>query len=199
MGANTMGVYNIENNTLIGGFDTRAHPKGGNVALISQSGAGMSGIVDCEERIKFNFTVSTGYELTTSMEDYLDYAIDLPGTKVIGLFLETVRKPEYFFGCLERAAKKKIPIIVIKVGKTELSRKMAESHSGAMAGSDRAYDAVFRHYGVLRVDDMDQMAACLIMFSQATLPKHGNLVCLHDSGGERQLSVSYTHLRAHET
>ena len=44
MGANTMGVYNIENNTLIGGFDTRAHPKGGNVALISQSGAGMSGI-----------------------------------------------------------------------------------------------------------------------------------------------------------
>ena len=189
MGANTMGVYNIENNTLIGGFDTRAHPKGGNVALISQSGAGMSGIVDCEERIKFNFTVSTGYELTTSMEDYLDYAIDLPGTKVIGLFLETVRKPEYFFGCLERAAKKKIPIIVIKVGKTELSRKMAESHSGAMAGSDRAYDAVFRHYGVLRVDDMDQMAACLIMFSQATLPKHGNLVCLHDSGGERQLLI----------
>ena len=88
MGANTMGVYNIENNTLIGGFDTRAHPKGGNVALISQSGAGMSGIVDCEERIKFNFTVSTGYELTTSMEDYLDYAIDLPGTKVIGLFLK---------------------------------------------------------------------------------------------------------------
>ena len=75
------------------------------------------------------------------------------------------------------------------MGKTELSRKMAESHSGAMAGSDRAYDAVFRHYGVLRVDDMDQMAACLIMFSQATLPKHGNLVCLHDSGGERQLLI----------
>ena len=189
MGANTMGVYNIENNTLIGGFDTRVHPKGGNVALISQSGAGMSGIVDCEERIKFNFTVSTGYELTTTMEDYLDYAIDLPGTKVIGLFLETVRKPEKFFGCLERAAKKQIPIIAIKVGKTELSRKMAESHSGAMAGSDRAYDAVFRHYGVLRVDDMDQMAACLIMFSQATFPMQGDLVCLHDSGGERQLLI----------
>ena len=85
------------------------------------------------KRIKFNFAVSTGYELTTSMEDYLVMRL-IFGTKVIGLFLETVRKPEYFFGCLERAAKKKIPIIVIKVGKTELSRKMAESHSGAMAG-----------------------------------------------------------------
>ena len=189
IGANSMGVYNIANNTLIGGFDTRDHPSDGNTTLISQSGAGMSGIVDCEERIKFNLAVSTGYELTTTMEDYLEYAIDLPDTKVIGLFLETVRNPEKFIMCLERAAEEKIPIVVIKVGKTELSKKMAESHSGAMAGSDRAYNALFRRFGVLRVDDMEQMSACLIMISHTNSVGTGDLVCLHDSGGERQLLI----------
>ncbi len=189
IGANSMGVYNIANNTLIGGFDTRDHPFDGNTTLISQSGAGMSGIVDCEERIKFNLAVSTGYELTTTMEDYLEYAIDLPDTKVIGLFLETVRNPEKFIMCLERAAEEKIPIVVIKVGKTELSKKMAESHSGAMAGSDRAYNALFRRFGVLRVDDMEQMSACLIMMSHTNSVGTGDLVCLHDSGGERQLLI----------
>ena len=92
-GANGMGFYNVRDRVLAGGFDTRDHPYPGNVSLISQSGAGMSGIVDCEQRLQFNLAVSSGYELTVSMEDYLDYVLDLEETKVVGLFLETSRYP----------------------------------------------------------------------------------------------------------
>ena len=188
-GANCMGFYNVRDGLLAGGFDTRTHPRPGNVSLISQSGAGMSGIVDAERRIEFNFAVSTGYELSVSLEDYLDYALDLPETRVVGLFMETSRYPDKLIAALQKAVQRQIPIVALKVGRTALSAQMALSHSGALAGSDEAYSALFDRYGVQRVDDMDQLATALIMFSQAQQLGDGQLVCLHDSGGERQLLI----------
>ena len=188
-GANGMGFYNVRDRVLAGGFDTRDHPYPGNVTLISQSGAGMSGIVDCEGRIQFNFAVSSGYELTVSMEDYLDYALDLPETRVVGLFLETSRHPEKLIKAFKKANQRGIPIVVLKVGRTDLAAELAISHSGALAGSDRCYQAVFDYYGVQRVSDMDELATALVMFAQPHKAANGGLVCLHDSGGERQLII----------
>lgn len=188
-GANCMGFYNIRDELLAGGFDTRTHPRPGNVSLISQSGAGMSGIVDVERRIDFNFAVSTGYELSVALEDYLDYALDLPETRVVGLFMETSRFPDKLVAGFKKAAQRSIPIVVLKVGRTALSAEMALSHTGALAGSDEAYSALFEHYGVQRVEDMDQLTTALIMFSQTQPVSDGGLVCLHDSGGERQLLI----------
>ena len=188
-GANGMGFYNVRDRVLAGGFDTRDHPYPGNVTLISQSGAGMSGIVDCERRIQFNFAVSSGYELTVSMEDYLDYALDLPETRVVGLFLETSRHPEKLIKAFKKANQRGIPIVVLKVGRTDLAAELAVSHSGALAGSDRCYQAVFDYYGVQRVSDMDELATALVMFAQPHEAASGGLVCLHDSGGERQLII----------
>ena len=188
-GANGMGFYNVRDRVIAGGFDTRDHPYPGNVTLISQSGAGMSGIVDCEERIDFNLAVSSGYELTVSMEDYLDYALDCPETVVVGLFLETSRHPDKLIAAFQKAQRRQIPILVLKVGCTALAAELAISHSGALAGSDDCYSALFDYYGVQRVDDMDQLATALIMFAQPNAVADGALVCLHDSGGERQLLI----------
>ena len=188
-GANGMGFYNVRDRVIAGGFDTREHPYPGNVTLISQSGAGMSGIVDCEERIDFNLAVSSGYELTVSMEDYLDYALDCPETVVVGLFLETSRHPAKLIAAFKKAQQRQIPILVLKVGRTALAAALAVSHSGALAGSDDCYSALFEYYGVQRVDDMDQLATALIMFAQPNALADGGLVCLHDSGGERQLLI----------
>ena len=188
-GANGMGFYNVRDRVLAGGFDTREHRYPGNVSLISQSGAGMSGIVDCEQRLDFNLAVSSGYELTVAMEDYLDYALDLPETRVVGLFLETSRHPQKLIAALQKASARKIPIVVLKVGRTALAAQMALSHSGALAGSDQSYSALFDHYGVQRVEDMDQLATALIMFAQPQATAAGGIACLHDSGGERQLLI----------
>ena len=188
-GANGMGFYNVRDRVLAGGFDTRDHPYPGNVSLISQSGAGMSGIVDCEQRLQFNLAVSSGYELTVSMEDYLDYALDLEETKVVGLFLETSRYPHKLIQAFKKANQRRIPIVVLKVGRTDLAAELAVSHSGALAGSDQCYNAVFDRYGVQRVDDMDQLATTLIMFAQTDQITQGGVISLHDSGGERQLMI----------
>ena len=189
-GANGMGFYNLADGVWVCGFDTRNnHLRGGNVTLISHSGSGMCGIVDCEERIDFNLAISTGQELSVRMDQYLDFALEQPETRVIGLFMECARNPEGMIAGFEKASDRGIPVVVLKVGRTELSARLAVSHSGAIAGSDDAYRAVFDRFGVQQVRDMNELATALIMFAQPHPVAKGGLVSLHDSGGERQLLI----------
>jgi acyl-CoA synthetase (NDP forming) len=188
-GANGMGFYNIRDSVWACGFDSRMHVAPGNASLISHSGSGMCGIIDCEERLRLNFAVSTGNELSVSMDQYLDFVLELPETKVVGLFIETARNPVGFRAALEKAAEKRIPIVALKVGRTRKSVELTISHSGALAGDDATYDALFERYGVHRVHDMDELATALILFAELNPIGPGGLVTLHDSGGERQLIV----------
>jgi acyl-CoA synthetase (NDP forming) len=176
-GANAMGFYNFTDSVWVCGFDTREnHVRGGNVTLISHSGSGMCGIIDCEERIDFNLAVSTGQELCLSMDQYMDFALDQPETRVIGLFMEAARNPQSMIAAFRKARDKGVPVVVLKVGRTEMSARLAVSHSGAIAGRDDAYQALFDRYGVQRVVDMDEMATALIMFAQPHEVAAGGLV-----------------------
>jgi acyl-CoA synthetase (NDP forming) len=189
-GANGMGFYNVRDHVWTCGFDSSAsHKPPGNVALISHSGSGMSGIIDCEERLRVNIAVSTGNELGVTMDEYLDFALDLPETSAVGLFIETARNPKGFEAALAKAAHRGIPIVALKVGRTEKSAELAISHSGAMAGDDATYEALFDRYGVQRAKDQDELTTILIMFAEMFPVAAGGLVTLHDSGGERQLLV----------
>ena len=188
-GANGMGFYNVRDKVWGCGFDSADHQGPGNVTLISHSGAGMSGLVDAERRLRINLAVSTGNELDATMDEYLDFALDLPETRAVGLFVETARNPQGFRAALEKAARKQIPIVAIKVGRTDKSAELAVSHSGAMAGDDATYEALFDRYGVQRVKDLDELATTLILFAEWPRVGPGGLVTLHDSGGERQLMV----------
>ncbi len=192
-GANGMGFYNFLEGIWGCGFRTRMHRRGGNVAFISHSGSGMCGIVDSEERIDFNLVVSTGQELAVSMDEYLDYALEMPSTRAVGLFMETARNPESLVRGFAKARERGIPVVALKVGRTELSARLTVSHSGAIAGQDGAYDAVFARYGVHRVRDMDELATTLILFAQPHPVGAGGLVSIHDSGGERQLLIDLAH------
>ena len=192
-GANGMGFYNFADGIWACGFRTRMHGRDGNIAYISHSGSGMCGIVDTDERLAFNLVVSTGQELAVAMDDYLDFALDLPTTRVVGLFMETARNPQELVRALEKARSRRIPVVALKVGRTELAARLAVSHSGAIAGEDASYQALFDRYGVQRVDDMDQLATALIMFAQPHTAAAGGLVTLHDSGGERQLLIDLAH------
>ena len=188
-GANGMGFYNIRDHVWATGFDSSHHEAPGNVTLISHSGSGMCSIVDCEERLRFNFVVSTGNELSVSMDEYLDFALDLPETDVVGLFIETARDPDGLRAAFEKAALRKIPIVALKVGRTEEAARLCVSHSGAMAGDDATYDALFDRYGVQRVHSIEELATALILFSELHPLGEGGLAAIHDSGGLRQLLV----------
>ncbi len=155
----------------------------GNIALILQSGSAFSALAYNHPRLRYSICVSTGREIATSSEDYMLWALDQAETKVIGLFQETARDPEKFIAALEQARERCIPVVVLKVGKTELSARFASSHSGAIAGNAAAYEAAFRSCGVIETSTLDEFGACLQLFSKvdaAHLPD-GLLAGLHDS------------------
>ena len=188
-GANGMGFFHIEKGVWVNGHFSRPNHEPGGVCIISQSGSGVAGIIDCEERINLNLSVSSGSELTVGAEDYLNYILHQESTSVVGLFLETIRKPDQMIKSFELANERRIPIVVLKTGRTERSAELTVSHSGGLAGVDDCYNALFDKYGIQRVADMDELATTLIMFDQPHSLANGNMVSMHDSGGERQLII----------
>lgn len=187
LGHNAMGFYNNDIDLRLCGFDGPDEGAKGNVALISQSGSVFSTIGHNEPQLKFNLMLATGTGQITSLSDYMIYALEQETTKVLGIYMESVRKPDRFIDALRLAAEKKIPIVAMKVGKSELGAEFAKSHTGGMAGDDDAIQAVFDHYGVIRVDSLVEMANTLLLFSYYPEIPKGGLVAIADSGGERNL------------
>jgi acetate---CoA ligase (ADP-forming) len=188
-GGNGMGFYNLEQGLRVCGFPPPPWLERGHIALISHSGSAFSGLCHTDRRFRYSLAVSAGQELTTTVADYLDFALDMPSTRVVGLFLETVRDPAGFVTALERAKARDIPVVVVKVGRTAESAALALSHSGALAGNHAAYQAVFDRYGVIEVDDLDSLANSLLLLADARRVAAGGLATMHDSGGLRELAI----------
>ncbi|TQR15596.1 acetate--CoA ligase family protein [Psychrobacillus soli] len=187
MGHNAMGFYNNDIGLRICGFRAPDANIKGNIALISQSGSVFSTIGHNEPQLKFNLQVATGTGHITSLEDYMKYALEQSSTKVIAVYMESVRKPEEFIEALIMSVTKKIPVVIMKVGKSELGAEFAKSHTGGLAGNDDVFQAVFDHYGVIRVDSLQEFANTLSLFSYFPEIPAGGLVAVVDSGGERNL------------
>jgi acyl-CoA synthetase (NDP forming) len=188
-GGNGMGFYNLEFGLRVCGFPPPPWLERGPLALIAHSGSAFGALVHGDKRFRYSLAASPGQELVTTAADYLDYALEMESTRVAGLFLETVRDPQVFIAALEKACARDIPVIALKVGRTAESAALAQSHSGALAGDDAAYQAVFDRYGVIRVDDLDQLANALLLFGQPRRLARGGLATIHDSGGLRELTV----------
>ena len=188
-GANCMGHYVPQIGLRVASMPSPPGLRPGGIAWIAQSGSTFGALAHNDRRLGFSLCVSTGMELVTTVADYMDWALAQPETRVIGLFLETVRAPERFIAVLQKAREAGVPVVVLKVGRTEVSAKMAVSHTGAIAGNDAAYQAVFRKYGVSVVEDMDEMAATLALFDSDRKVPAGGLGVVSDSGGEREMIV----------
>ena len=188
-GGNCMGYNNLDSKCYVTGYPTPYKTAHGGIAFITHSGTAYGSIPQADPRLAFNLVVSSGREMATTMADYMHYALAQDSTRVIALFLETVRDPEGFVAALERARERRVPVVVLKVGRTAVSARMAATHSGAIAGNDAAYQAVFERYGVVRLTDLYEMASTLALLSSPRQPGPGGLAVVGDSGGERGMLV----------
>jgi acyl-CoA synthetase (NDP forming) len=186
-GANCMGFYNDLDKVWICGFPSPREPRPGGIAFIAHSGSVFGALAHNDPRLRFAMAISPGQELTTTVADYIDYAVDRPEVKVVGLFIETARDPKGFRRALDKAARRGVPVVALKVGRTEAAAAAALTHTGAMAGSDLAYEALFERYGVIRVETIDELATTLMLLSTGRRAAKGGLVSIHDSGGEREM------------
>ncbi|WP_162458101.1 acetate--CoA ligase family protein [Mesorhizobium tianshanense] len=188
LGGNCMGYHNFEARTSIT-FSASRPRQLGSIAAIAHSGSVFTQFGASDPRFRFNLLASTGQEIAGSVGDYMNYALDLPSTKALILFLESVRDPEAFRNALEKARALRIPVIVSRVGRTNESAALAASHTGAIAGSNAGYEAVFEHYGVLEVDTPDDLLTSGLLLAQCDQFRPGSLAAVTDSGGLRELLI----------
>jgi acyl-CoA synthetase (NDP forming) len=188
-GANCMGLVNVPHG--LRAFASH-HPEPlhtGGITYIAQSGSLLQALLFNDERLRFNLAVSTGQELVTTTADYMEYALEQPSTTAIALVIEAVRDPDRFVAALDTARDRGIPVIALKLGRTAAGARFALSHTGAVAGDAKVYDALFRHHGVASVRDLNELAATTLLLSSDRRPAPGGLAAVLDSGGERELLV----------
>ena len=188
-GANCMGFVNKEIGLRVAAYPCHTEAKVGPISWIAQSGSVYGALALNNPRLKFNLCVSSGGEFVTRSNDYFEWALQRESTGVVGLFIESIRDPEGFEAALSEAARREIPVVVLKASRTPAAAAMARTHTGALAGDDAAYRALFERYGVLRVDTLDELASTLLLFSHPARPAAGGLASIHDSGGECELLI----------
>lgn len=192
-GSNGMGFYNVSHELYAGIFPKAKDIQQGGISFIAQSGSAFTALCHNGCRLGFNLCVSSGNEMTTTVADYMDWSLEQADTRVIGLFLEAVRDPKAFLDALEKAVNKDIPVVILKIGKSPLSAKMALTHTGAVAGSHAAFEALYKRYGVISVDDFDEMAAILMLLQNSPASFPGGLATIQESGGFRELITDIAH------
>lgn len=193
-GGNGMGFYNLDAK-LLASFVSPANGirSRGGVTVIAHSGSVFVMLASGNPRYRFNLAISAGQEIGATVADYMDYALEQPTTRAIVLFIETVRDPPGFMAALEKARQRDLPVVVLKVGRTEQSARLAQSHSGAIAGSDAAFDAVCDRYGALRTRTFDELMATAALLASGRRAAAGGLSAVSDSGGLRELMIDVAH------
>ena len=133
--------------------------------------------------IGFSQWITTGNECDVDAAEAIDFLVADPDTKVIGLYIEDIRRADAFRAALERAARAGKPVIAIKAGSSSAGAAAAASHTGALAGNDALYDACLRQCGALRVPSLtDMMDAARLLLHSAT-PLGNQLAVMTVSGG----------------
>ncbi len=191
LGPNCLGMMNTA--TGVNASFAAGQPHPGNIAFFSQSGALCVAILDwaAGETIGFSKFVSLGNKAALDEADMLEYLSDDKDTRVILGYIENVENGLKFLEKAEQICRIK-PVIMIKSGTTAAGAKAASSHTGAIAGSDQAYEAAFKKVGIIRVHDVEVLFNLAEAFSNQPLPKGPNLAIVTNSGGPGILAADTT-------
>ena len=192
VGPNCMGMMNTTTHA-IGTFSSafeHGWPKAGHVSIISQSGAvGSHTLVLARERgLGVRGWMTTGNEVDVDVADCLDFVAEDEHTKVICAYMEGCRQPEKLIGALDKARRRGKPVIIMKVGASDVGAHAANTHTASLAGADAVFDAVFRSYGACRVESLEEMMDIAVACSAGVFPTRNRLGILTISGGVGVLS-----------
>jgi acetyltransferase len=161
----------------------------GPVGLIFQSGGSLGNWVKgaTERGIGFSYAVSSGNEVSLDLVDYLSFLVDDPETKLIGLMVEGIRRPHEFMTVAAEALAKNKPILVVKLGRSEMGRRQAISHTGALAGSDEVFNAVCNRLGLVRCPTLEDLTETTLAFLPGRRPRGTRAAIVVNSGGMKGL------------
>jgi len=186
VGPNCLGVINTHETVRMNASFARKTPKSGNIAFISQSGALCTAVLDFAQGRNFGFSkfVSFGNKADINEIDLLEYLGDDPYTDVILMYLEDISDGRRFIETAGRITwETETPILALKSGRSEEGARAASSHTGSLAGSDAAYDAIFYQSGIQRLETIEELFNCAVAFSTQPVPRGRRVAIITNAGG----------------
>lgn len=183
IGPNCLGIINSDPVVSLNASFASSMPAQGSIAFASQSGALGEAVIDYAqgENIGFSKFISLGNKADVNENDVLEYLHADPLTKVILLYLEDIVDGRGFVDTVSKVTETK-PVIAVKAGVSPEGAKAASSHTGALAGSDEAYNAILKQSGVIRVESIIDLFDYARAFAKQPAPK-GNRVAIITNGG----------------
>jgi len=180
LGPNCLGFIGINYNGSFAAYS----PKKGNIAMISQSGAMLTGMMDysTEQPFGFSCNISLGNKADLGAVDFIEYLGNDDQTKVILCYLESIKDGDRFLEVVSKATRKK-PIVILKSGVSAAGARAASSHTGALAGSDIAYDLAFEKSGVIRANTIEELFDYGETFIYQPIPKENSFAIVTNAGG----------------
>jgi acyl-CoA synthetase (NDP forming) len=159
LGPNSLGFANIADNCCCTSIPTRDPVRRGRLGIVSQSGAVANelGKFAHAQGIGLSFTGATGNEAQLGIADLVEYLVDDPGTGAIALYVEAINDPPRFAEAALRARLAKKPIVILKLGRSEISKAVGQAHTGSLVGDDKVFDAMCRRYGVIRASSIEEL------------------------------------------
>jgi len=194
MGPNCAGFANFVDDIFLFAFETEERERRGSIGMISQSGQICLSAMDwpCMD---FSYVISSGNSANVKVEDYLEFLVDDEDTKVVIAYIEGIADPKTMVRALEKAAKKRKPVVILKTGKSAKSQELASSHTGSLSGSDAAFRAIMRKFGVIEVDDLQTLCAVANVFATLKkMPARSRFVFMSCSGGESGVAAELADL-----
>ena len=184
VGPNCMGVLNTRADVAMNATFAPSMPPPGPVAFMSQSGAMGLSILDYAQQLGIGVSsfVSAGNKADVSGNDLLEYWADDPDTRMVLMYLENFGNPRRFVELGRRTTRTK-PICVVKSGRTGAGRRAAASHTGALAGTELATDAIIRQAGAIRAETVEELFDFAMAFSNQPLPKGSRVAIVTNAGG----------------
>ena len=191
-GPNCLGLANVKDNIWVSSSSRGAEGLSGPVGLVCQSGASAFGPFlnrALDSGIGLSYIISTGNEADLDFSDFVRYLLDDDDTKVIAGFVEGFKDASKFIEIAKLAAERGKPIVLIKIGRSDLGAKAAQSHTAALTGLDALYDAALSQYGVIRVADYDELLEVSNLLANSPPPPAQGLAVVSHSGGISSLTA----------
>jgi acyl-CoA synthetase (NDP forming) len=185
-GPNCLGLANIRDNIWLTSSSRQMTGVNGKVGLVCQSGATLFGPFlarAADSGMGLSYVVSTGNEADLDFADFARYLLDDEGTTVIAGFVEGFKNAAKFIEVAKLAAERGKPMVLIKIGRSDLGKRAASSHTAALTGSDALYDAICKQYGVIRVPSYDDLLEVAQLMAQSKKPKQPGIAVVSHSGG----------------
>ncbi|MFH8794971.1 acetate--CoA ligase family protein [Streptomyces sp. NPDC017941] len=172
-------------NTNLNAFEEfRDDLEGPAIALITQSGHQGRPLFTLQELgVRLSHWAPTGNEADLETADFLSYFAEQPEVGAIAAYVEGLKDGRAFLLAADRAARRGVPVVAVKVGRTEAGARTAASHTGKLTGSDAVVDAAMRQYGVIRVDGLDELQDTAALLARARPPRSDGVVVYSISGG----------------